>query len=93
MITADLDLELLHERYLVFRANILARASYVPSGPYAGTATVIRAEDSTESAEGWKALIERVREQSVVGDHYSIMLGDALPALAGIVARCLDGAS
>jgi thioesterase domain-containing protein len=93
LISDDLDVELIMERYTVFRANTQALIEYAASGRYPGTATLIKADRTPDTSAGWHALIGRIREHRLPADHYSIMLGDAVGPLAGIVGDCLAEAS
>lgn len=89
LIPAELDSDFLHLRYTVFRANVVALVRYAPSGQYQGEMTLVRARQTSGTAAGWRDLAAKSTEHRLDGDHYSIMFGGALPALATIVAGCL----
>lgn len=89
LLPADMDLQVLHDRYQVFRANTYALAEYDPSGRFPDAALFIKAEESPATTAGWLPLLGELREHRLPGDHYSIMRGDALTEVARLVAAGL----
>jgi len=93
VIPAELDADLVAQRYAVFRANVAALHGYRPVGQYPGRMVAVWAADSLAgipAAESdWSRLAPRVRSHWLPGDHYSIWR-DGLPALAAIIGRALQ---
>jgi thioesterase domain-containing protein len=90
VIPVELDVDLLLDRFAVFRANVEAYSEYRYSAGYHHPVVIIRASSSPPEWAQWHKFVDEVQEYVVAGDHYSIWRGDALEELAGIVARHLD---
>lgn len=84
LVDADLD-EFLTVRYAVFRANVQALVNYTPSGRYPGPAALIRADQSPPTAADWRALVDSLRLSELATRHDSILTGEAVVAVAGLV--------
>jgi len=94
LIPADLELDDLWPRFEVFRASVVALARYAPPVTgLPGPATVIRAAATPVPASPWPHQASQLHEHVVAGDHYSLILGDGLPAVGAIISECLRQAS
>lgn len=82
---ADLDADLLEERYIVFRAHLAALFAFEVSEPYGGPVLHIMAEDSDPKYMSWDTVAPALTEAVVPGDHHSIWHADRLPRLAELV--------
>jgi thioesterase domain-containing protein len=90
VIPEELDVDLLLDRFAVFRANVEAYSDYRYTAGYHQPVVTIRASSSPPDWAQWHKFADEVDEYVVPGDHYSIWRGDALEELAGIIARHLD---
>ena len=89
---AELDVELLTERYTVFRAHLEAAYGFEAPEPYQGPVTHLLASDSGPPSPLWSTLAPALTEHVLPGDHYSIWTGESLPRLAHLIGAALDGA-
>lgn len=89
----EMDAALLSDQYSVFRALLEGFYSINVTGPYAGHAVHILAERSAHEDMRWSPVIPRIWEHTIPGStHHSILTGENLMTLTGIVQRVLaDG--
>lgn len=87
----ELDVELLTERYTVFRTHLEAAYGFDVPEPYQGPVTHLLASRSGPPSPGWRELAPALTEHVLPGDHYSIWTGDSLPRLAHLIRAALDG--
>lgn len=88
----ELDVDLLTERYTVFRALVEASYGFEVSEPYGGPVVHVIASESRamETRSGgsyldWSAMATDLTEHTVTGTHHSIWSAAALPELAKVV--------
>jgi len=89
---AELDAELLTERYAVFRAHVEASYGFQVTEPYHGPVLHLIASESPLPYLRWGGLATDLTEHVVPGDHHSIWVADGLRRLAGLVRDALAGA-
>jgi thioesterase domain-containing protein len=82
---ADLDPDMLEERYAVFRAHLCALFAFEVSTTYDGPVLHILAEDSDPEYMRWGKVATDVTEVVVPGGHHSIWHDRQLPRLAEVV--------
>ncbi len=87
LLPADLGIDFLRRRLAVFQANTRAAHRYVPDRPFDGTITVLRAEKSPDSRDGWGRLAAALDDVVLDGDHYTIW---SEPRLDHMVAALRD---
>jgi thioesterase domain-containing protein len=90
VLPAELDAELLAERYAVFRAHVEASYGFAVTEPYAGPVTHLIASDSPPAAMRWGPVAPHLTEHVVPGTHHSIWTGDGLHRLAQLVESAID---
>lgn len=88
---AELDTDLLAERYPLFRAHVEASYGHEVTEPYDGPVTHVLAAGSAPGHPRWDAVLPDLTEHVVAGDHYSLWTGDGLTVLAGLVGAALAG--
>lgn len=88
-VPAELDAELLAERYPVFRAHVEASYGYQVSGQYHGPVLHLIAAESIAPYMCWKQAAPDLTERIVPGGHHSIWAPDRLPRLAALVRDAL----
>jgi thioesterase domain-containing protein len=94
---ADVKLELteaeIAARYATFRACSLSLQAYRPPAPYPGPVTLAMAGEAPGIQERWQEVsagpFDVVR---LPGDHYTLFLPPALPAVAGLIEAAVTGA-
>ncbi|PZS34195.1 MAG: hypothetical protein DLM58_06205 [Pseudonocardiales bacterium] len=79
---ADLDADLLAERYAVFRALVEASYGFEVRETYTRPVLHLMAAQSPHDVMRWFAIAPDLTEQIVLGDHHSIWTGDSLRQLA-----------
>ncbi len=89
---ADLDADLLTERYAVFRAHVEASYGFEVTEPYHGPVVHLIASESVSRYTRWGGLATDLTEHIVPGSHHSIWVGDGLLRLAGLVRAALTSA-
>jgi len=88
----EIDAALLAGQYGVFRALLEGFYSIDVTGPYGGPAVHIMAERSPAEEMRWSRVIPGIREHTLPRTtHHSIMTGDNLMTLTGIVQGVLVG--
>lgn len=85
----ELDVELLAERYAVFRAHIEASYGYQPTEVYHGPVQHLIASESPLEYLRWDKVATELTEHIVPGNHHSIWSGDSLLRLAELVRAAL----
>ncbi|HYG65957.1 MAG TPA: amino acid adenylation domain-containing protein [Thermoanaerobaculia bacterium] len=96
LVAAGVGLADLRRLFEVFRANRIALSSYPPL-PYSGALELIRAaetggEEGEDPYRGWSGLAAGgVTVHTVQGDHYSIVLGEGVERLTGLLRSWLSG--
>lgn len=88
---AELDAELLTERYAVFRAHVEAAFGYEVDEPYHGPVWHLVASDSPPQSRRWGEAATDLTEHVVPGGHHSVWHGDGLERLAGLTRAALAG--
>jgi thioesterase domain-containing protein len=91
VLPAELDAELLIDRYPVFRANVEASYGYQVTLPYPGPVVHLVATDSASPGMYWGTVATDLTEQLVPGDHHSIWRGEGVQRLAELVTATLAG--
>jgi len=91
LLPADVDRDELGRRLAVFKANVRAMWAYRPRS-YAGCITLLRAEVSPDTRQGWAKWSAGVDAHTVPGDHYSMLQPPNLERLARVLRRCLPQA-
>lgn len=86
---ADLDADLLTDRYAVFRAHVEASFGFEVTEPYHGPVVHLIASGSPWEHMRWGAVATDLTEHVVPGSHHSIWLGDGLRRLAGLTRAAL----
>lgn len=86
----EVDAELLHHRYRIYRTHVAAIHDFEIHEVYAGLVTSIRASGTDPQYLQWGPLTSDLQEHTVTGDHHSIWTGAGLAQLTDIVARSLD---
>jgi thioesterase domain-containing protein len=86
---AELDAELLGERYAVFRAHVEASFGFEVTEPYHGPVTHVMASESAPEYLRWGHVATDLTEYTVPGSHYSIWTGDSLVRLAELTRSAL----
>lgn len=86
---AELDSELLNERYPVFRALVEASYGFEVTEPYPGPVVHLIASGSNGRHMRWGGVATDLSEHVVPGDHHSIWTGDGLSRLAALVRAAL----
>lgn len=90
LLPAELDADLLAERYPVFRAHVEAVFGFEAAEPYHGPVTHLIASESPPDIMDWSHLATDLTEHVVPGDHHSIWTGGSLPRLAELVRAALS---
>lgn len=76
----------------VFEQNMKAAGHYVP-GPYEGRITLFEASESSPRTQGTvRFTASEVELHELEGDHYSLLRGPRVEALAARLAECLERA-
>jgi thioesterase domain-containing protein len=97
LLKADVRPEQVQRLLGVYKANLLALASYRPR-PYAGPLVLfrpegIRPDGPLNGLNGWEAFAAGVIDvQPVAGDHYHMLAPPQVSALAERLKACIDGA-
>jgi len=86
----EVDAELLHHRYRIYRTHVAAIYDFEIHEVYDGPVTSIRASGTDPQYLQWGPLASDLQEHTVAGDHHSIWTGAGLAQLTDIVARSLD---
>jgi len=89
---AELDADLLAERYAVFRAHVEASFGFEVTEPYHGPVVHVIASESPAQYMRWDTVATDLTEHVLPGSHHSIWTGDSLLRLAGLVRVALAGA-
>lgn len=90
----EIDAVMLAEQYAVFHALLAGYYSIDVTGRYEEPAVHILAERSPAEEMRWSRVIPGIREHTLPGTtHHSIITGDNLVALTGIVQRVLAGSN
>jgi thioesterase domain-containing protein len=87
---ADLDPDLLTERYAVFRALIEASYGFEVTEPYHGPVEHVIAAESPREYMRWDTVATDLTEHVVPGNHHSIWRGDGLVRLTDLVRSVLE---
>ncbi|MBM9506830.1 thioesterase domain-containing protein [Actinacidiphila acididurans] len=87
---AELDADLLAERYPMFRAHLEASYGFEVTQPYDGPVVHLIASESPWSAMRWNTVASNLTEHIVPGTHYSIWTGHTLPKVARLVRAALE---
>jgi thioesterase domain-containing protein len=88
---ADLDADLLAERYAVFRAHVEASYGFEVTTPYHGPVVHLIASESQPEYMRWNNVATDLTEHIVPGSHYSIWTGASLMRLAELTRAALAG--
>lgn len=88
---ADLDADLLAERYAVFRAHVEASYGFEVTTSYHGPVVHLIASESPSQYMRWNNVATDLTEHTVPGSHYSIWTGDSLVQLAELTRAVLAG--
>lgn len=86
---ADLEPDLLAERYAVFRAHVEASFAFEVTEQYHGPVTHLIASESSSPHMRWDTMATSLTERVVPGSHHSIWRGESLPRLAEEVRAAL----
>jgi len=93
LLPADLGTDFLRRRLAVFQANTRAAHRYVPDRPFPGTVTLLRAEKSPDSRDGWRRLAAEIDDIVLDGDHYTIWSEPRLDRMVAALRDRLDRAA
>ena len=81
-------------RYATFRACSLSLQAYRPPTPYTGPVTLAMAGEAPGIRERWREVSAGPFDVvALPGDHYTLFLPPALPAVAGLIEAAVTGAS
>ena len=89
---AELDADLLAERYAVYRAHVEASFGFEVTEPYDGPVVHLIAAESPAPYQRWDKVATDLTEHIVPGSHHSIWIGDSLLRLTELVRAALAGA-
>ncbi|HEY5832850.1 alpha/beta fold hydrolase [Streptomyces sp.] len=89
---AELDADLLAERYAVFRAHVEASFGFEVTEPHHGRVVHLIASESPLQYMRWDKVATGLTEHVVPGSHHSIWTGNSLLRLAGLTRAALAGA-
>ncbi|MGW2015115.1 thioesterase domain-containing protein [Streptomyces sp. NPDC001927] len=89
----EFDAEFLLERYALFRTGVLALRRHRFDTVHAGSAILIKAEESVDGLLDWDPYVERLTVHTAPGDHHSVWQGPGLDAITGIVDAALREAT
>jgi thioesterase domain-containing protein len=86
---AQLETDLLAERYAVFRAHVEASYGFEVTEPYDGEVIHLIASESPPDWMRWDKVATNLTEHIVAGSHHSIWLGDGLLRLSELARSAL----
>jgi thioesterase domain-containing protein len=89
---AELDADLLADRYAVFRAHVEASYGFEMTEPYHGPVVHLIASESPLRYMRWGKVATDLTEHIVPGSHHSIWTGDGLVRLAELTRAAIAGA-
>jgi len=89
---AELDGDLLAERYAVFRAHVESSFGFEVTERYHGSVVHLIASESASEYMDWTRSATDLTEHVVPGSHYSIWTGDSFLRLTELTRAALTGA-
>jgi thioesterase domain-containing protein len=89
VLPAEMDAELLIERYAVFRALVEASYGFEVTQPYYGPVTHVMASESPAPYLDWSPVVKNLTECTLTGTHHSIWSAANLPGLAKVINAAL----